>query len=429
MIRSSRTEDVFVRILPGLNANRHEDSAVRAYEVAVYSDSTFDVSDSEPSRAPQEFMQVPLRIVGRLALKWARYQDILGQFFEEEKGMEAMHYRLLDALSHNLRQLIDEVQAKRTQVCVWWSSEAPELEDMPWELLFYGNPATPTSPNFNFVRGTPPEMPTPVLPLSGPLRLLWPDTPATPPWVRDLFESNKIPGVSAIPFANAIRQRLRSAADEGIELAHLCSDGSVSLAYEGVLNSFPTDEPGLSAAELSDIVRGSRLTVMGFTAINQAELNPSSEAGGVVAVYRAFAYLASSRVRLPSIVAPVGPTDPMVSQQFWTTFYSTLGQQHRLDASFAIAKQATRASTFALFFRHSHGKLFRQIAEDAPVPSPARMATDLQSSLDLSERLQSLTAKYGPLPDYVNSFAVEEKERRHTIETELNKWTATEAEE
>jgi hypothetical protein len=73
--------------------------------------------------------------------------------------------------------------------------------------------------------------------------------------------------------------------------------------------------------------------------------------------------------------------------------------------------------------------LFRQVQEASSTPSPARMATDLQSSLDLSERLEVLGAKYGPLPDYVNSFAAEEKGRRQTIETELHKWTATEAEE
>jgi hypothetical protein len=106
-----------------------------------------------------------------------------------------------------------------------------------------------------------------------------------------------------------------------------------------------------------------------------------------------------------------------------------LGLTRRLDASFASAKYVASASTFALFLRHSHGKIFREVNETTSIPSPSRMVTDLQNTRDLSQRLEVLGAKYGSLPDYITSFEKTETERRRTIEGELEKWTATEGEE
>jgi len=426
IFRSLRTDDICVRIRPRSSASREPDAAIRIYDVAVYSFNTLGAVKEWTSPIPQEFLGIPLQATGKLTLKWARYQDLLEQFFLEEKGLLAMYYRLNDALSNEIRDVFNHLRAMSNPICIWWVAEAPELEDMPWELLFYGNPDAPSPPFFNFVRGAPPEAATPVLPLSGPLRLRWSDTPATPDWMRQLLTAQNVPGVVATPFSGSIRQTLREAAVEGVELMHLCSSGSVSLAYEGVLTCSDSDEPPVSAAELSDMLLGSRLSVLGLTAAKQADL--LGESPGDATVYRSFAYFGSSRVPLPSIVAPIGPTPHDIAQLFWNTFYSSMGERQRLDNSFASAKRAARASTFALFCRHSHGKLFRQSQEEVSV-SPKRMAADLQISLDLSSRLQSLGQKYGHLPDYVTSFDRQETERREDIKAQLNKWSASEGEE
>jgi hypothetical protein len=432
-IRIPRTNDVCVRVTSGMTTGQAGDSAIRTYDVCVHSYSWIGTGNAEsasvaPSGNPTECSGLTLQVTGRLTLKWVRYQDILAQFFEGVKGLEAMYYRLRDALSRELLQWIDQLRASDNRICVWWSSDAPELEDIPWELLFYGNPSLPPLPQgFNFVRGVPPETPTPVLPLSGPVRVLWCNAPFTQQWLRDLFQPGLSPGIVPIPFTGSTRARLRLAAGEGIEMVHLCSDGTVSLAYEGVLIGSDDPEP-LTAPELADIFRGSRVSVLALTspfpAVERPSTDPSNSSDTVVTVFRAFAYLASSRVRLPSVIAPVGPTTKEIASLFWKTFYTNFGMAQRLDASFAAAKQAAPASTYALFQRHSHGKLFRDVEAASSIPSPARMAVDLESSLDLSKRLQALTAKYGSLPDYVSSFAQEETQRRQTIE-----WTATEAEE
>jgi hypothetical protein len=435
MMRTPRDKDICIRVLSAAPVGDQTqqqfdqaDTGIRRYEVAVYTSSTFiSLPPGQSSRAAAEWMGTPLRSVGWITIKWERYQDILGQFFLGEKGLEAMYYRLYDALSPELRDLSDQLLTATFPISVWFSFEASELEDMPWELLFYNKPGAPSPPlGVRVARGLPPASPTPVLPVSGPLRVLWSDTPDTPQWMRTLFAGNSFPGIKAIPSPEPLRQRLRAAAASGFEIVHLCTDGSISLAYEGVLSCSLTNEEAISAPELSRILLGSRISLL---ALSATDLPPTHTLDAPASVYRAFAYFASSKVQLPSMVVPIGPNTESGLPLFWSVFYSSFGSTHRLDEAFAAAKHAVRASTFALFLRHSHGKLFRKVDAAESIPSPAQMATDLQFSLDFNERLRVLGAKYGELPDYVNSYAHKENQRRQNIEAELEKWTPAEGEE
>lgn len=427
MIQDPRNRDICVRVFPSLTSREQESAPIRSYDVAVYTTAPLSLPPGTPTRTPEKMNGLPRRTSGKLTLKWARYQEILSQFFEAEKGIEAMQFRLRDALSEELLVLVDNVLSSPSGLSIWWSIEAPELEELPWELLFYAKPEVTPPPDFNFIRGLPPQIPTPVLPLSGDLRVLWSDHPSTPQWLRTMM-NNSFPGLKAIQCAGGLREALRRSIAEGIELVHLCADGSVNLAYEGLLVC-DSGERAISAPELSEILSGSRVSLIALTPVISPKQSDWSGSDGSPEVYRAFACMASARIRLPSQVVPIGPTLNGTALSFWQSFYSTFAGTHRLDQAFANAKNVARASTFALFLRHSPGKLFREVQEGSDIQSPARMATELQESSAFLDRIEVIGAKYGALPDYVSSFAKVESERRQNIETELDKWTATEAEE
>jgi len=426
MMQDPRSRDVCVRVFPSLTSREQDSSPVRSYDVAVYTTAPLNLPPGTPTRTPEEMNGLPRRTSGKLTLKWERYQEILAQFFEAEKGIEAMQFRLRDALSQELLVLVDNVLSSPSGLSIWWNIEAPELDDLPWELLFYAKPNVAPPPDFIFVRGLPPQTPTPVLPLSGDLRVLWTDHASTPQWLRTMMNSG-FPGLKTIPSTGDLREALRSSAAEGVELVHLCADGSVTLAYEGLLVG-DSGERDLSASELSEVLSGSRVSLIGLTPVSSPRPSDWSGSDRSPEVYRAFACMASARTRLPSMVVPIGPTTDAISLLFWQAFHSAFAGTHRLDQAFANAKNAARASTFALFLRNSPGKLFRDVQEGNDIQSPARMATELQESSAFLDRIEVLGAKYGALPDYVSSFAKTETTRRQNIETELGKWTATEAE-
>ena len=218
---------------------------------------------------------------------------------------------------------------------------------------------------------------------------------------------------------------------DGIELLHICADGIVSLAYEGVLYQYGDQRPELSAHELSEHLRGSRVSVIGLTA--QTGANPdvmNVNSREVVSVYRAFACFGSSRVPLPSITAPLGPTQPARDVEFWRAFYTHLGGSHDLERALAEARYAAPAAPYALFLRHAHRKLFRTATTPFPAAhAPERMAFDLSKSLEVTTQVRALSEKYGSLPAYLSRFAEQETEHQKTIEAELDVWSRPEGDE
>lgn len=423
--------DIVVRILPSLSGHKTSTTQVRQYDVHVYSQLPLDI-DCTPSRHVAEVWQkLPLRGTGQLRVPWRRYQDHLASFYEGEKGVEMMYVRMRETLSRELEVLVDQVQAAGEPWRVWWASDAPELDDMPWELLFYGNSRRAVAVQFIFARGVPPRIPSPILPLRGPLRLLWFDSPLSPSWMHELFSQVGFPGIQPVPCSGDLREGMAMAAEHGIELMHVCTDGVVSLAYEGVLYRHGDQRPEHSAHEVSERLRGSRVTVIGLTAQQYSHPDMIEVSGReVVSAYRAFACFAASRVPLPSILAPLGPAQSDVEFRFWRTFYTQLGDCYRLDRALAEARYATPSSTHALFLRHGHHKLFRTAATRfVPERPPQRLALDLRNSINATSQVHALGEKYGALPDYLQLFAKEETEHQKAIEEELDVWSRPEGDE
>jgi hypothetical protein len=430
MMPAPRGTDVIVRIPPARSAPGQGTTTTRSYDALVYSERDLRLGQSQTHRAPPQWRDLPLRGGAQLRMSWERYQDYLACFYEGEKGPQEMRVRMRRAVSSDLLPFVDELVASPQPCNVWWGSDCTELDDMPWELLFSPEGGLPPPPNFTFVRGLPPETPPPILPLTGPLRLLWSDTPWVPPWMRGLFTQQALPGVQTIAHTGPVREALRRAADEGIELVHLCADGVVSLAYEGLLYLHGDARPELSAHEISHALRGSRVCVLSLTEENYAHPDLMDVGGReVVSVYRAFTSLSSARVPLPSMVSPLGPVAADLAERFWRGFYTGLGQTHRLDGALAGGRQSAPGSTFAFFARHFLGKLFRASQARAVPDRPERMATALRSSQAGTEQLRSLGEKYSALPDYLHRFMEAEGVRQKTIEAQLEEWARPEEDE
>ena len=239
---------------------------------------------------------------------------MLEAFQHGVKEAEAVGQRLRGGFEPPMLSALDSIRNSSVRR-IWWASEAPELDEMPWELMFQGL-SMPSSANF--VRGFPPATSPPILPLSGPLRILWTDWPTTPQWMRDLFtHPDHPPGIEYRRFTGPLRLALREAASSGIELLHCCADGGVSLSFDGTLRD-PMSNDFISASEIAEGLKGSRVSVLGLTP-------PEMASGPAKGSYRAFASIGTSRFPLPSIIAPLGPCS-YESSQFWLAFYEEFSQ-------------------------------------------------------------------------------------------------------
>lgn len=428
---SPASTDIVVRIVPSHGARDSSTRQIRTYDSFVYSHLPLDIGRAPTRRFAEDCQGLPLQGTGQLLLPWSKYQDHLASFYEGEKGIEMMYFRMMETLSPEMKKLVERVREHPVACRVWWGSDAPELDDMPWDILFYGYHRDASPARFTCVRGMPPRLAPPILQVGGPLRFLWFDNPLMPAWLRQLFSEIDFPGITKIRFAGPIREGIQKAVSEGIELMHLSSDGVVSLAYEGVLYVHGERRPEMSAYELSELLSGKRVSVIGLTSQDYSNPDVMDVSGRqVVSAYRAFACFASSKIPLPSIMTPIGPSEPRIASEFWKTFYSHLGASHRLDRALAEAKFAAPASPCALFLRHPFGKLFRSAASLSFSPSaPERMANDLKKSIDATQQVRALGEKYGELPEYLSRFAQEESEHQKSIEADLDQWSTPEGDE
>ena len=415
------TKDLIIRIRPDREM-RGSVTDARTYQALVYTmlplGGPLEVSDAEPWNG------LPVSASGRINIQWQDYQGILADFFEGIKGVEKLSMRIRLWFSPAMQSLLDRVAHSGARR-IWWASEATELDDIPWELLFHKPNAPPILPNC--VRGLPPQSPPPILPLKGPLRLVWNDSPYTPAWIRSLFQPGGLPYLVCTPFTGGLREGLRQAARDGAEVLHCCTDGLVSLAYEGTLYDHAC-QTQISATELEDIVRGTRVSVIGLTPQEQM-LNPDVVAISgrtVPSVYRAFTWFSSIRSQIPSIIAPLGPCLTDEPLNFWKAFYSELSQSYHLDGAMRNARGAVPGSPFAIFMRHGPSTLFRAPGQRSFRAEPEQIALSLGSSAGALRKIQNLQSKFGALPDYLTSFAAEEGKRIGELRAELAEWSRPE---
>jgi hypothetical protein len=304
------------------------------------------------------------------------------------------------------------------------------LEDLPWELVTYRERNYPAD-KFSFVRGLPPETPVPILPVGERLRLAFIHHPAYAPQGLQDALYRLPPSIEVIDLPVSPRQALEQVTREGYELVHILADGIVSSAYEGILyfHGGQSTSPELSPGELSALLRGSRASVLSLT--EQSFTNPDMmNIGGqlVPSVYRAFAYLGSSRLPLPSIMAPLGPLNPKEMASFWQNFYTGLAETLSLQKAIARTQLGGFPAPVALFLRHLHEVLFRRRAlTDAPLAAdPTQIGAALQLSHELVDQLKAHNEDYGSLPESVSKFIKSESERQESLSTALDPWLTPE---
>jgi hypothetical protein len=422
--------ETIVRLSPRARTSGTVDTdqrSEREYDAFVYAEAPFEglnAPDLFSTRTAPTLASLPLVAAELVTMKWRRYQEYLNWFVEGEKGRYEMRSCLMGALSEGLQSLLMSPRSRwgDRPLRIWWSSQTPELEDMPWELVAQTSPAS-DNPNFIFVRGVPGERAMPPVRASAPLRLalIGANDPATEELAGHLAALH--PGVQAMVLPGSPREAFWYACREGMELVHFVAHGMVSLAYEGILSFTGKDRVQLTTGELSDACHGTRIAVIG---LSPATTNGTPSA--TPTVYRAFAMLASAGLRLPPTLAPLGPMEPPDAVTFWNTFYGALGETLDFGAALARARQSTPALPIAAYPRNVASRLFRKaearrggLESFAPQPEARSIAAELDISDELLTRLKAIERTSGKLPDGVEAFVEREGKRGMRLRGELTR--------
>jgi len=402
----------------------------RTYDALIYSKfpvPQLTVPERTPVGQPNEISGLPLIGRERITVRWSRYQEYLAAFVEGDKAPYLMRERLLEVMPGWLESLFTQPFQSSQPVRVWWASDTPELEDLPWELLTYGSANQPAA-RLAFVRGLPPETPVPILPIGDRLRLAFIHDPSfTPPALLNAIHNLSSQNIEVVDLPEFPRKGLERVVQEGFELVHIVADGIVSSAYEGVLyfHGGRSTSPEISPGELSAILRGSRVSVLSLTAQKYSNPDTMTIAGVVVpSAYRAFAYLGSSRLLLPSIVTPLGPLQDHQVDSFWSTFYNTVAETLSLQKGMLSGRATGGPMPIALFLRHPYEVLFRRRGPAAAPDEadPSQIGAALQLSHELVAQLKAHNEAYGSLPESVNKFIESESIRQQGLATALDPW-------
>jgi hypothetical protein len=443
IVRASRYAEIVIKVSPARLNTRQQLSSIessrdtenkRAYDALIYTSLSLpNISPAKktPPGQPDSVAGMPLVGVEQIKMRWSHYQEYLAAFVEGEKAPYLMRERLLETMSSGLEALFSQPPQTSEPVRMWWSSDTPELDDVPWELLTLPERKLPLE-RFSFVRGLPPDTPLPILPIDSPLRLALIYNPSyTPNTLVDALGEQPNLEVTLMPFFH--RKALEEVAAKGYELIHIVADGMVSSAYEGVLYFHEGKDPSeeISPGELSALLRSSRANLLCLT--NNDYSSPDMVQMGdwvVPSAYRAFAYLGSSRLALPSIVAPLGPLEPSMLYKFWKDFYQELSGSFNLHKAMAKALTGAMPLPMALFLRHRQETLFRHgDTTDRTKADPAQLGTALQLSQSLIEQLKEYNEIYGSLPESVNTFISNESARQQDLSSALDEYLTPEEEE
>jgi hypothetical protein len=396
----------------------------RAYDVFVYSGVTTPLgyrSADLPEGRPAEVGGLPFAGREEIAIRWTRYPEYLRLFQEYATNPRAMAERLVETVTDGLRTVLERPPSGTRPLRIWWSLEAPELEELPWELL---TPGAGTATATSIVRGAPGEVPS-LLPIQNGLRLaIVGDALAASPPLADVLRS-PAPAITSRWLSGDARQQLLEVAKEGFELVHLVADGWVSLGMDAVLD-FGHGQKNVSRSELAAAFCGSRVTVLALSPPRapQALL-------GVPHAYRAFAHLAGEELD-QSVVATIGPAQPPQEGRFWRTFYETLSSTLSVESAVAAGREAEPAFAAALYLRHRLGAAFsRRPAPAGATPEPARVSAELRASRRFVEQLRALDARYVPADARAERNPLLEKARaqQESLESSLEPLRRTDVDE
>lgn len=433
-----RYNEVVVRCIPqpGITEMRRQrsrppgDAATQAYAALIYTDldmPSLRITDPAPAGQPRDVAGLPLVGVEQIVVRWSRYQDYLRMFSGGEKDAWLMRERLFETLSPGLERLFAQPQDQQP-LRLWWYSETPELDDLPWELVVYAS-GNQQPGQFSFVRGLPAE-PAPLTPLENGLRLAVCGS-QPPPGLQAALEQCGA-AVHLIQLGSNVRQALQEAVKTGCELVHIIADGTVSLAFEGLLSYVLPDgtSAALTSSELDRILLGSRVSLISLSAPD-LPLDPDQ----APTAYRAFSYLSRLRQAPPTILAQHGPLPPPQAEGFWAVFYQELADRLSIEEAVVSARTSVPGLPLALFLRHRAGREFRRwpisftSGEGRSLyAQPNSMFGYLQVSRDFLERLAAIDAQFKDLPDNLTDSSLVEQVRiqQADIARALDTWTTLE---
>jgi hypothetical protein len=338
----------------------------RRYEVRVYGDVP-DLGGAQ--RLPQREPAAAIGGLGfataeELAVRWCEYAEYLELFRDPAATPRLFRNYLVP--SAGLDRLLMNALA-RPRLRIWLCTEAPELVELPWELLPWTTPEAGRS-RCSLARGIPGDF-APLLPLGGRLRLGLIGADAAHPEVAAALRQAG-GAVTVIELDDPPAAALRRAAADGIELLHVVADGEVSLGEDGVLQ---LARGIISPREVRLLLTGSRVTILSLSPPRA----PDNRCGAP-SVFRAFAHLGSTAQSSASVVAPTGPMSPMHEAAFWRRFYQRLADSLSVEEAIATAQEGVPLP-IALFLSHRLGVQFSRRAANTP-EDPARLNAELKAA-------------------------------------------------
>ena len=431
--RASGIDSVFVRVTSATTvpSDRYsqatpagEDELRRTpYLALVYSQLSLPITPfvDPPTGQPTEWAGDPLLGGETFFVHWGKYSEYLASYLGGGKGEQSMEKRLFEALPANLSAILSGQFGDSRPTRTWFHSEAPELGELPWELVAFAN-GHRASTGGSFVRGAPPDAATPLVPVVGRLRLGVVDPTGRASAAFNQATTGFGDRLEVIPLSGGVRSALRQAAEQGLELLHIVASATVTSSYDGGIDVPGGDEPPLAASEAVALLRGSRTRLLGLTTPADDPAATSAGGYGSAVAYRAFAAFATSPQALPSIVAPLGPMDDAQVTEFWTTFYGTLGETLEIEGAMAAAQRA-RTAAVALFLRQLQPATFRRVSHvEQPQTDPSIVGADLASSKELVEQFENLKASLGVKTTYLDRFVKGERKRQSKLEADVSDW-------
>ena len=427
--RASGIDSVYVRVTgagglprrPERPTSRGDDDLRRTpYLAWVYSKLSLPIDRpfEPPPDQPMEWAGEPFAGVETFVVNWARYSEYQSSYFEGGKDAFMMQERLFETLPRGLQAILSgEFGGGRTRT--WFHSDAPEVNQLPWELVAYAN-GSRLSSGGSFVRGIPPETATPLVPVVDRLRLglIDPRDRAAPAFRAALKD---IEGqVEVVPLSGGIADGLHAAAEQGVELLHVVADASVTPSYDGVLET-PEGHP-VASSEVAGILRGSRVRLVSLTP--PAEDPSSSRTGAYVApsTYRAFTYFATSPYPIPTFIVPVGPMDDRQVHDFWTTFYGALAGSLEMEAALTEALHQ-RVVPIGLFLRQLQPAAFRRVSEiEQPKVDPSVVGAQLQASQELLRQIEQVSSQLNFRSPSLNKLMKKEERRHSQLQADVSQW-------
>lgn len=473
-----------------------------SYDAWVYTNIELPFSESahiDKTSAPA-FDLFKLAMHGRIIVHREHYSDYLATFVRGEKAayqklwdsvfsasskdvlIAEARDKIFKVVSTELHDLLCGTTLSNRPIRIWWNCTPAELSELPWELLAC-ELRKKKGALFSFVRGLPSD-PLPKVPVKEPqLRLAFIHDPEKTPEalktaIADLGKST----LEVIELTKPSREALKYVAEQGIELIHLVTDGSVSLSGEGLLyfaksshdegSKHPKLTPSMRrlyrlalnyssqfryifkdkqllewnarlagqlaiepcpASELHAMLRGSRAALLSLSTPTTDEDISERLAGSLLpSVYRAYCAIGNSTLSLPNIVAPLGACEAEALTKFWQSFYKRLASPdcYSVEEGVAAGLQDAPMMLMSLFLRQRLGREFtaHTSGRAATIEEPTRVNANLQVARSLLEQLRAIDENYKDIGSQVAATADvhQESQRQTELEQEIASLTELE---